>query len=946
MTETFYLIQPSDHLAQGFVMFANSKGQLLSQHSYAVGRLALQLFDDLGIQNTSATHKGFHNISNFRRQIFLAGLLHDIGKVDSNFQSFLKNNMVSDFEPGNPGVHIKSKSPEKDDFSFLNYPRHNEVSWALFGAAFSLPKGINNLYDDISYTLYYHHENIKRDTIWGRTAILSRLNKSGNTDIQLLQNLQQLLNEFHLLSQNDTTISLEYQKDITSLQDSLNSEDPESGLSKLNQNPPRFLFESVCNNRPNNLTLADFEVENEAKRMLLRGLIVSSDREISQLSVNDLKNVVENGLYSSLVVKNNLDFQGETLIASINNMVEIFAEHNENSASGQLRDSQQTHAAQQLYHHQPMVLFGPAGCGKTKIFLQWCAEHYKRTPESRQRLFVIAPRKTVCAGLYTELKKDYLKGATIELVVGDEKKQWNGSNEADLAIESEYFKSDVVVTTIDQITSVMMSHKKIDVLIDILKSYVVFDEFHEFFDLPGIVLLFKTIVHLKSLMTPSRTLLVSATPNYFFIDHILKIGSPHNGSRNYVVDVPTFNNEHYHINLQQYTVNKDNKGQCSSVNYPLEQPQKNGTLVVFNTAKYAQQTALDMCRNNHEKVINFHSRFTPKDRAKLMTQIMTQWKRGASQTDYVLRSGPIVQASLNISSSTMLTEVCNAENWCQRLGRVNRFGVVGQVGEYITAIPSYLVNQEKGFGNDRLLYFLGKINSKEQATSWVQYLLTQNITSSVQLKDVYQWYRQYHDFPSTEQSYHQDFTATLVASLKAFDSNDFTPYLFPHKSSNKKSTVKLSSKSLRGSSVFVLPIEYDECSKSGQWLYVPSDSTKSSEALSVSKDEVNGVSVFFANHTTYITKIKSPFVTYPNKYPPKSMIKILSDSRSIATPLIVSYPPTSQVLNNLNTNALVYLKHNNVMFGLMPFDLPTDNSVTFIDPIIEPIETSRKTSKK
>ena len=162
-------------------MFANSKGQLLSQHSYAVGCLALHLFDALRIPSKTTTTLGFDGIENFRRQIFLSGVLHDIGKIDSAFQSFLNNKSVSDFEPGNPGVHIKTKS-EKDKFSFLQYPRHKEVSWAIFKSAIDFNISLKTIEPDIAYTLYYHHENILRDCVWGSSAILSRVHEQNGVD--------------------------------------------------------------------------------------------------------------------------------------------------------------------------------------------------------------------------------------------------------------------------------------------------------------------------------------------------------------------------------------------------------------------------------------------------------------------------------------------------------------------------------------------------------------------------------------------------------------------------------------------------------------------------------------------------------------------------------------------------------------------------------------------
>lgn len=113
-------------------MYANSHKQLLSEHSIAVANVALKLFDKLGIVQSTASKKTFENIEAVKEQIFFAGLLHDMGKADKNFQDFLikKDKNKSEVENNTDGVHIEFKK-ESDKFSFSNYPRHNEVSWAL-----------------------------------------------------------------------------------------------------------------------------------------------------------------------------------------------------------------------------------------------------------------------------------------------------------------------------------------------------------------------------------------------------------------------------------------------------------------------------------------------------------------------------------------------------------------------------------------------------------------------------------------------------------------------------------------------------------------------------------------------------------------------------------------------------------------------------------------------
>lgn len=929
-------------------MIANSKGQLLSKHSYAIARLSVELFELLKIKENSPGEKGIDGVDHFKRQVFLTGLLHDLGKLDESFQDYLNKQLKSkkqDMDPEN-GVHMIK--PEKSPFSFTNYPRHNEISWALLLSAFDWKlskesKVLNNLSANIFHGVYYHHENILREEVFTLPSILAKLHGQNvkdevpppNSDI--LSSISEFLKDLSVLAKSVSLGDSIYTQDI----DTLHSMVVDFETYKQNKNwgtkPPSFLFDEICIKSPKDPSLEVFEVENEARRLLLRSLVISADRMISGLSIKDLDELITHSSYRSYaqsILKEEVS-SSDNLSVHIEKMVESFSRKNEEKKEDKERDKQQNEAADNLSKIKtPATLFGPAGCGKTKIFLQW---YQKATSEggSRKKLIIIAPRKTVCLGLYEEIRTDYLPNASIELLLGDTKKRWINNHQIELNHDSKFFESDVVITTIDQITSIMMSHKKINILLDILNSVVVFDEFHEFFDIPGIVLLFKAMIYLKSLIHPSQTLLVSATPNYYFLKDVLKI------SKNSVVDVATFNHEEFEIKFTPYPVQKDPKIGFVPVVTSLDQPQKSGTFVIFNTATQSQKTSLQMSRQQQESVINFHSKFTYKDKKIILEKITDNWGKAAvtgqaHKAEFVLRAGPIVQASLNISSNLLLTEPCTAENWCQRLGRVNRFGLSGQVGVMDTILPDYFLSNQDNFGNHSVLKFLSNINSKNQAVSWAQYAHA-NIQNPTTLVKVYECYKDYHALQSTQNHYSLDFSGTLAASLRAFKANNFTPYLFPQ-SSKSKSTPSLSSVSLRGTSVFVLPIEWNEESLNANWLYVPSSLTTLNEVITLPKEDVTiRASHILSDHEKYIKNIKSPFLCYPNYKTQFTQYKIVKDARRPCTPVIVSFPTNPDAAKNLNSkDSYVYLRRNDVVVGLIKHDLSQEPSAHFTIPVVPP----------
>ncbi|MGL5006491.1 MAG: CRISPR-associated endonuclease Cas3'' [Plesiomonas sp.] len=129
------------------VVYANTQKQLLSEHLFGVGTVAALLVEQLFRGEQPA----------LKQAAFVSGCLHDIGKLDPEYRSWLKQainkNKMQVVEQQEDGVHIDAAK-----FSFEKHPRHNEIS--LWLCQFIDLKSIlsnKKLVEYIEHVVYWHH---------------------------------------------------------------------------------------------------------------------------------------------------------------------------------------------------------------------------------------------------------------------------------------------------------------------------------------------------------------------------------------------------------------------------------------------------------------------------------------------------------------------------------------------------------------------------------------------------------------------------------------------------------------------------------------------------------------------------------------------------------------------------------------------------------------------
>jgi len=743
------------------IVYANSQKQLLSEHLFSVGYVAALLVEQLFGDN----HSGL------KQAAFVSGCLHDIGKLDPEFRAWIEKsiskNKKQTIEIPDDGLHIDTAK-----FSFEKHPRHNEISLWLSQFIELLPVLANKKSKEfVEHVVYWHHAKpIRKDDYIKLHDIHRKLNTAyKNKGMQeLVEHSQLILDAIaeiqtrypnHGINVDFTQCDVKYDEDVV-------ADFRKISLPEYKQYSPDESFD---------LYLKD--ISFNTKTNIIRACVISADRQISALPAQELTNYIETGTLDLLIEKT-LE-QDSDLIQQIQQCLTGFEQKYPCSE----RNKKQTSTAKALLNVEHVaVLNGPAGCGKTKIALEWA-----KLSEANKIIW-ICPRVQVCEGLYQDLTdSDYLPHGKIEICTG-EFKYTNNQGIPEPTPQGKEFSGDIVLTTIDQIINSITTHTNVTAFVDFLNSHIVFDEFHEYIPMPAFNLLFSELVQAKKLMGCSaNTLLVSATPNFSFIENILKIDCED------IKSIKSFNESKYQINFELFDETLKN-----STN-PLFKSQPINSIVISNTATLAQQAFIH--NQATENGIVFHGKFKAKDKQAIFDKVYESFKEKGTQEFDVLRSGPIVQAALNITCTQMTGEFTLAENFLQRLGRLDRFGKSKGTNQYTVAVPS-VIPESNGKIKGNCARFLNASYSYRSAHAWYEFLQSNLPQGSLAINDIYDLYQQFYLSNSGQKAVEQDLIAALKESVNVIAAKVHDPirYLKKPKASDKK---KLKKSSLRGDSRFV-----------------------------------------------------------------------------------------------------------------------------------------------
>lgn len=349
--------------------------------------------------------------------------------------------------------------------------------------------------------------------------------------------------------------------------------------------------------------------------------------------------------------------------------------------------------------HGDLLLEAPTGSGKTIAALQWIA----RNRRGGERVFYLLPYQAsieamqrTMRGLLGSGQVAALHARALDYLFAE---YFEGAGEYAAAAKTARREWDLArlvyrpfkVATPYQLIKWFFGVRRFEIgLSEMLGGLFVFDEIHAY-DAHTAALILETVRVLKKL--GGRFLFMSATFPDFLKEHIigaLQAGQPAGASGPGYVSIETGESDPWARQFlsvarhRLHWVDQPLDSLCRRIAKEVEAGRR--VLVVANRVAQAQAIYEQVQKVLGGGAVLLHSRFTREDRAEKERKVVAALQGGVGaggnqRRDAAVRAlvaTQVVEVSLDISFDVMFTEVAPVDDLLQRMGRVNRYGELGE----------------------------------------------------------------------------------------------------------------------------------------------------------------------------------------------------------------------------------------------------------------------------
>jgi CRISPR-associated endonuclease/helicase Cas3 len=149
----------------------------------------------------------------------------------------------------------------------------------------------------------------------------------------------------------------------------------------------------------------------------------------------------------------------------------------------------------------------------------------------------------------------------------------------------------------------------------------------------------------------------------------------------------------------------------------------------------------------------------------------------------------------------------NAENFLQRIGRLDRFGEFDEINHYDVAISEGVKRDDAKRGKskqgDSSWFLKDELFSLRSAKAWYDYLKEHLPHDSYSIAEIYKLYDGFYSDIKSLKLIEEDLLDALEKSVELIESTVLDPKPYPTNQKEDKGGVKIKKNSLRGNSLFV-----------------------------------------------------------------------------------------------------------------------------------------------